>query len=151
MSLYGKQMHSAIPTLAPEISHTLMGCSLPRWRNSWCLDSNSFAIWQDLIKICSYTSGWLSPPYQHQPRPQCCWERSLIKSLASLPPLVQGQDISQNARQLLRRFFICSKAGSTSWTCCWAVDGQAVDGQHSIRRCCLMKTEISCGNTLYLF
>lgn len=143
-------MQSGISTSALEFSHPLMGFSLPRPRNSWCLDSKSFAIWQDLIKICFYTSGWLSPPPPASAQATVLMGHLAVqghagaRSLASPSPFVQGPDISQNVWQLLRRFLTSSKAGNTSCASLWAVNGQC--WQHSIRKCCLMKTEISCGN-----
>lgn len=149
-------MQSGPPPPALEISHPLVGCSLPRQRSSWRLDFKSFATWQDLIKICFYTSGWLSPPLRHQPRPQCWWENSLCMAMPGpglwLPFLPWPRaktspkmlDDLWGGSSLAARLAALVRLPSELWTDkrCW---------QHSIRNCCLTKTEISCGNTLCQF
>lgn len=129
-------MQPGILIPAHQISPPLMGCFLPRLRNSWCLDSKSSAICQDLIKLCFYTSGWLFPhPLASAPatvlvRHLAAQGHAGATFLASLFALVQGPDTSQNVWQLLRRFLAGSKAGSATWASLWAVDGQRVLTAH---------------------
>lgn len=117
-------MHSAIPTPACEISHTSVECCLPRWRSSWCLDSKSLAIWQDLIKSASAHQGAV-PPASDSPgcsaggraRWAAPWLPFLPWSRAKASP--QMPDSCWGGSCLAARL-------AARWAGCWAVDGHAV-------------------------
>lgn len=126
-------------------SHILWWAALPRRRCSWYLDSKSFAIWQDLIKML------LSIRVAVPTLPASAWATVLVGKLAeqvlgfpsSLGPGPRSPKMPDSwwgGSSLAARLAVQAGLAAELWMDrqCW---------QHSTRRCCLRKAEIPCGST----